>query len=164
MDFLFSGQIVGVLISALGVLFLFYMRRGQRDTGEQDSTPEAYLVDVKYVTDKREYKLKDTVTTIGRTKKKDANLCIAKNTISSPHAQIEYRNGNFYLTDLRSRNGTYLNNEKEKITGEIYIRNGDIITFDEYMFRFVVADKKKQAAGHTDKESYSHTIMRDPTD
>lgn len=164
MEFLFSGQLVGILVSALGVLFIAYMRKGRKDTGKQDSMPEAYLVDVKRATDKREYKIKDRVTTIGRTKGKDVNLCIAKNTISSSHAQIECKNGNFYLTDLRSRNGTYLNNEKGKVTGEVYIRNGDIITFDEYIFKFVVVDRERQAAGHTDRESYNYTIMRNPTD
>ena len=163
MEFLFSGQLVGILVSALGVLVIAYIRKGRKDMG-QESTPEAYLVDVNRATDKREYKIKNKVTTIGRMGGKDVNLCIAKNTISSSHAQIEYRNSKFYLTDLRSRNGTYLNNEKEKVASEVYIRDGDIITFDEYIFKFVVLDRQRQAARHTDRESYDYTILRNPTD
>ncbi len=160
---LFSGQLVGILSSVLGVLLIVYIKKGREYEKDRFGAIEAYLVDMQNITDKEDYRIDRNVTTIGRMSGKDIDMRIARNTISASHAQIEHRNGKFYLTDLRSRNGTYLNGEKEKITSEVYLMDGDTITFDKYMFRFVVPDKERKA-NQTDGELHGNTIMRTSVD
>lgn len=105
---------------------------------EDVAIPEAYLVDVSEITDEKMYQIKRNVITIGRVEADDIDVWINKNTVSGAHAQIEYRDHSFYLTDLGSRNGTYLNEGRERITSEVRLKNDDIIYFDQYRFRFVV--------------------------
>jgi pSer/pThr/pTyr-binding forkhead associated (FHA) protein len=105
---------------------------------EDIAIPEAYLVDVSEATDEKMYQIKRNVITIGRVKADDIDVWINKNTVSAAHAQIEYRDHSFYLTDLGSRNGTYLNEGRERITSEVRLKNDDIIYFDQYRFRFVM--------------------------
>ena len=113
------------------------MRRD--DEEEQDlEIPEAYLLDTSGITDDRIHKITRRIVRIGRVKRDDIDICIDKNTVSAVHAQIEFRDGAFYLSDLGSRNGTYLNDERERITSEIRLNNSDIVYFDQYRFKFVV--------------------------
>jgi len=77
---------------------------------------------------------------------------IGIDTISAKHAQIEYRDNSFYLTDLGSMNGTYLNEGKDRITDEIRLKNGDVITFDHHKFKFILP-------GHEDKWVVSKPIQ-----
>ncbi len=116
MEFLHSGQLAGVFTVFLGILFIVYLRQNRRYGTGQDWIPEAYLVDLKNVTGKEEHRITKRVTTIGRIKGDNVDICIDGNTISSEHARIEYKNGSFYLTDLRSRNGTFLNRSEERIS------------------------------------------------
>ena len=54
-----------------------------------------------------------------------ADLEIDDSTVSFSHAQIEYKHGSLYISDLDSTNGTRINGEE--IFAETEIRNGDII-------------------------------------
>ncbi|MCP5468391.1 MAG: FHA domain-containing protein [Deltaproteobacteria bacterium] len=68
-----------------------------------------------------------------------ARLVIDDTFISRTHAVIEMENGKFYLKDLHSKNGTYLN-EKKLRPGERSpqpLRNGDRIRFNIVEFEFV---------------------------
>ena len=162
MEYFYSEQLVGIFTAALGVLFAIYIRKNRRFQPGQEEVIEAYLVDMENITDRKEHRICKKLTTIGRMKRKDIDICVAGTTISSAHAQIEYRNGNFYLMDLRSSNGTYLNSGKEKITGEVYLKDGDTIIFDKYKFRFVIPRQSRQRVKQLDEESYNHTILRAP--
>jgi pSer/pThr/pTyr-binding forkhead associated (FHA) protein len=42
----------------------------------------------------------------------DNDISLAYDLISRHHTQITYENGAYYITDLNSANGTYLNNKK----------------------------------------------------
>jgi len=77
--------------------------------------------------------LDKAVTRIGR--EADNDVVIRVPTVSSHHAQIEYRQGQFHLRDLRSTNGTFVN--KEKIEGEVLLKSGDIVRFDEFRYTFM---------------------------
>ena len=151
MGSLYLGQLIGFLTAVLGFLLFAYVRENRRD---QDDVIEAYLLDIKRNTDRKEHRISKKLTTIGRARSRDIDVCIPKGTISELHAQIEYRNGNFYLTDLRSLNGTYLNGAKEKVTGQTYMRHGDIIEFGDCMLKFVVPEKVKQKVRHSYRDSY----------
>lgn len=161
MEFLYSGRLVDILITAAVILLA---ARVHKDRKEQDEDIRAYLLDMDNNTGKTEHKISRKVTTIGRIKGRGVDLCVPKNTVSEQHAQIEYRNGNFYLTDLRSGNGTYLNGSKEGITGQVYLRDGDTITFDKYTFKFVLSREAKRHVKQPYGGAYNRTILKGPSD
>ena len=76
---------------------------------------------------------------VGRDSSND--IVIPKDSISSLHATIEYRNGYFYLEDHRSTNGTRLNNTKLKENQPVWLKSGDKIHFAVYEFRFLLHDQ-----------------------
>ncbi len=78
------------------------------------------------------------VIRIGRAETND--VVIPHETVSSQHALIEFRDGSFYLRDLRSANGTFVNGKRfsdpESIR-EMVLKHRDRIRFDAYEFEFV---------------------------
>ena len=54
--------------------------------------------------------------------------------VSRRHAQILERRGQYFIEDLRSRNGTYVNNVQ--IENRVELHDDDLITFCDYTFRF----------------------------
>jgi pSer/pThr/pTyr-binding forkhead associated (FHA) protein len=80
----------------------------------------------------RQINIAGAVTTIGRA---DTNkVCIPSDRVSRRHATIEWTGDRFMLTDLGSRNGTYLNNEKVKACR---LANGDAIVIGDCQLRFL---------------------------
>jgi pSer/pThr/pTyr-binding forkhead associated (FHA) protein len=59
---------------------------------------------------------------------------IAERTVSGQHARIRFHKGKFYLQDLRSANETKLNGQK--VAGEVELRSGDVIRFDQFGYTF----------------------------
>ena len=55
--------------------------------------------------------------------------------VSRHHAQILENHGNYYLEDLRSRNGTQLN--KQPVQGKAELRESDVIGICDFEFRFL---------------------------
>ena len=111
--------------------------------GEASDTavPEAYLMDLDGTTGKDMHIIDKTLIKVGRAKTDDVAIHIGRSTVSSKHAQIQYKNGGFYLTDLGSSNGTYLN--KERITSQVPLNSEDVISFDQYKFKFVVCNPER---------------------
>ena len=72
--------------------------------------------------------------TIGRSKKCD--IYINNPYLSKVHAQITFEEGRFYITDMESTNGTYLNGNKLG-THPVRLRDNDKITFGDLSFLFV---------------------------
>ncbi len=68
------------------------------------------------------------------------NIVIDHDTISSRHAAISYREGNFHLRDLGSTNGTFLNGVR--LDREIMLSDGDNITFGTFNTLFVRIKRK----------------------
>ena len=80
----------------------------------------------------RQVNIAGPVTTIGRA---DSNkLCIDSERVSRHHAAIEQVGDRFVLTDMGSRNGTYVNNKKVR---SIVLANGDAITIGDCQIRFL---------------------------
>lgn len=72
-------------------------------------------------------------TTIGRSESTD--LIVADGSVSRLHAELERRNdGNFYLSDAGSLNGTKLNGKK--LTGAKQVKPGDVVVFGSVELRF----------------------------
>lgn len=75
-----------------------------------------------------------TVTTIGR--KSSNNIIITNDYTSSQHARIERReNGQFWLTDLRSRNGTLFNGQLIQANDPVLLEVGDLIKIGKVEFK-----------------------------
>lgn len=72
--------------------------------------------------------------TIGRL---DSNVIqLASNGVSRQHAKIVVEGGNFFLLDLKSGNGTFLNGLTLKPNEKNLLRSGDTITIDNYEIGF----------------------------
>ena len=75
----------------------------------------------------------DPYTTIGR--RADNAIVLAETSVSAMHAEIVYEGGQWWLRDLRSTNGTFVNGEQ--VTGQIRLESGDNVQFSNVAARFV---------------------------
>lgn len=66
----------------------------------------------------------------------DCTVVIDEPALSGVHAGIESRNGAWYVSDLGSTNGTFVNGRP--VTGATYIESGDIVQFGRMQLQFVV--------------------------
>jgi pSer/pThr/pTyr-binding forkhead associated (FHA) protein len=62
-------------------------------------------------------------------------IVIVHPTISGRHASLRAKEGKFFLTDLDSTNGTYLNQERNSISRE-EIKDNDLIRLGEVTLKF----------------------------
>jgi len=86
----------------------------------------AYLKIIEANKDVRVYELARRVLTIGRAPTNP--IQVLDDDISRVHAQIRYENGQYVITDMKSKNGTYLNNvliKENKLSAGDRIRIGD---------------------------------------
>lgn len=67
----------------------------------------------------------------------DVDAVISKDTISHFHAVINRENKEFYLEDLNSTNGTFVNDEVLAYKEKKQLKSNDIIRFADVKFRFV---------------------------
>ncbi|HOV87176.1 MAG TPA: FHA domain-containing protein [Syntrophobacteraceae bacterium] len=84
----------------------------------------------------KEYHLKKGQSlTIGR---KSTNDVVIENLgVSGHHAKIDSIDDNFLLTDLQSRNGTFVN---EKLISSHWLKHGDLITIGKHTLAFAFAE------------------------
>lgn len=71
--------------------------------------------------------------TIGR--RRSCDLCLLDTGISREHARIEYRDGIYYIIDLGSTNGTYVNSVRVSVSK---IEPGDVIKLGATWLEFKV--------------------------
>jgi hypothetical protein len=71
--------------------------------------------------------------TIGRGA--DCAIVIDEPSVSALHAQLEARNHAWYVTDLGSTNGTFVNGRQ--ISGSVYIESDDVVQFGRITFQLV---------------------------
>jgi signal transduction histidine kinase len=79
-----------------------------------------------------EYPLADDSLTIGR--QPDVGLLLNQDGVSRKHARVTREADRFFLEDLSSSNGTFVNGQR--LTGRSELHDGDEITIDPYLFRF----------------------------
>lgn len=63
----------------------------------------------------------------------DVTLRINRPTVSSLHAEVFVRDGELWLRDLNSTNGSYVNGTP--VTGEMQLERGDLVQFADVAFR-----------------------------
>lgn len=101
------------------------------------------MPDIKLHFDGKEVVASDGVTTIGRTTD-NAVAFPGDSNVSRYHAEIELRGAEYCLIDLSSSNGTAVNGQK--VTGEVYLKNGDEIVFGGTSRLVFGGAKEEQAA------------------
>lgn len=80
-------------------------------------------------------KINKQVFLIGK-KENEVDGYIGTKTVSRVHARIEISEGNYYIEDLNSTNGTYLNGERLEYRQKVKLKAQDKIVFgiEEYVF------------------------------
>ena len=91
-----------------------------------------WLLDLTGEHVERVYELSDEQAIIGR--REDCAVCLHGNTISRRHAQVRHADGQYFLSDLGSTNGTMLNSEA--LVGEEQLRDRDEIGVGIYKLIF----------------------------
>ena len=65
----------------------------------------------------------------------EVEILLHDTAVSAKHASLRYKDGKFYLTDLDSTNGTFLNDNPEPITRE-ELRDNDVVRLGEMQLKF----------------------------
>ncbi|MGH8677393.1 MAG: FHA domain-containing protein [Burkholderiales bacterium] len=128
------GWVLGLVLAAGAVALAFWIVRSR-------PAVTGCLRDVGRYTGQELYPLRGKLTRIGRDPKKN-DVVIPQDTVSSQHAQIEIRGTTFYLKDLRSGNGSFVNGKKISDADEIReppLKHGDRLRFDAFEFEFEFA-------------------------
>jgi len=90
----------------------------------------------------------------------DAQIIIPSQAVSRMHAQITVNAGNFYIEDLKSRNGTTVNNKP--VTSPTQLRNEDKIKICDFLFVF--ADETNTGSSFDVKPELPPAMRKKPAD
>ena len=131
--------LVILFLISIVTLILIYKRQSKKteftSAVQPQNKPFAYLVTQEE--DSKRYPITNTTWRIGRSR--DNELSIADNSISRLHAEIHrYNNGSFFIIDMQSLNGIYVN---EKQVSNKKLQEGDIIEIGDISLRFTYQSK-----------------------
>ena len=98
-------------------------------------TPYAYLISLPMETFSRSIRLDPGIITIGRSRSN--TIYLAHGSASRNHARISLIDGQYVLSDLKSRNGTYVNKKRIK---NITLKHNDQIVLGNRSFVFSLKD------------------------
>lgn len=82
-----------------------------------------------------DFQIQGLSCTIG--KEDGVELRLERETISRIHAKIEYLEKNYYIEDLNSTNGTFLNEEPLLYKKRVQLKENDMIRFADVRYRFL---------------------------
>ncbi|HKY63641.1 MAG TPA: FHA domain-containing protein [bacterium] len=88
--------------------------------------------------EEQEYTLPQDSIVFGRINTCDIELPIK--SVSRRHAEIVREDADYFLSDLKSGNGTFLNNQKIKPLEKNLLRSGDLIRIEDYEIRFLLTE------------------------
>jgi len=99
----------------------------------------AYLISLPMETFSRSIRLDPGIITIGRSRSN--TIYLAHGSASRNHARISLIDGQYVLSDLKSRNGTYVNKKRIK---NISLKHNDRIVFGDRPFVFSLKDPENE--------------------
>jgi hypothetical protein len=114
--FLFAAGLLAFLLAILWILWRDLARQRQQQNG-MHPTP------LTLTTAGLARSFNAPTLLLGRSP--DCDVCLDDATVSAQHARLSYHHNQWWLEDLRSRNGTLLNDEP--ITTPTVITRGDVI-------------------------------------
>jgi transcriptional regulator with PAS, ATPase and Fis domain len=91
-----------------------------------------YLVLYKDDEEIAKYEIDKNLIKIGRLP--DNHICLSDRSVSGYHCELRFKDDQFVLKDLKSTNGTYVNQRKIK---EVVLSFGDVITLGRLTFKFL---------------------------
>lgn len=136
-----------------------------KPTTAVDHNAAAKLVDVMDEDNVHEYVISETITTIGRISAND--IYIHDEMVSGHHAKIIRFQNNFFIEDLISTNGTFVNGKRIK---KCVLKDGDNIAFGPYKMLFQMdssaltheTSEEKDNAFSDNVVSFEDTILGGP--
>jgi hypothetical protein len=84
----------------------------------------------------------DGILTLGRSR--DSGCVLNDPTVSRRHAKLRCHDGDWWLSDLRSTNGTLVNGYR--VVDEVAVRPGDRVTFGALTYRLALPHRRSGAA------------------
>ena len=122
------------LAGALYILWQELKQRGVDDLTQQ--VPVLTLTQYDPDGSERVYKFSESKIMIGRDTAIDLN--IDDKTISARHAQLLYQHGQWWVEDLQSTNGTFLN--LDPVREQIVITDGDQVRCGRVVLQIAIED------------------------
>jgi FHA domain len=138
-----------LLILRLGMAFALYVFLGwgflvlwrdlkrHSDLLASRQVPQITLAAQMVEGDMVEYQFKGQEVLIGREQSCDVPL--EDLTVSGQHARLVYHHGQWWIVDLNSRNGTYLN--KEPVISQVVLATGDELKFGGVVVQIAIGDR-----------------------
>ncbi len=139
----YIGAGVAVLSLLLGIIVFARQKRPAGSVADSRlNAPKAFLNDLQEVSGKASYELSGKPMLVGRSNVTGDDgiyhLVINEPTIGRRHAIIDYKDYTYWLVDLNSSNGTYLNGKKT--SDQVPLKHGDRIRFHKTEFEFVMPE------------------------
>jgi pSer/pThr/pTyr-binding forkhead associated (FHA) protein len=134
--------ILRVLIAAslyafLGLALYLLWRDLQQHSKLSISTQPPVLTLIRY-SDEEPVANRFTVTEVILGRDPGCDFVLEDSTVSAQHSRLSFRQGHWWVEDLRSTNGTYLNNEP--ISASLVITNGDEIRCGQAVLTVIIGE------------------------
>ena len=104
----------------------------QRSGGHKLTLVQTHSIET--TSEPREYAFDTAEITLGRNP--DNDVVLSANSVSKQHARLMFRDGDFYLEDLGSRMGTFINKKRLSETLPVRLQEGDQFSLFPYNFTF----------------------------
>lgn len=111
-----------------------------------------------------EYLFDRLPVTIGRAGTSHLTLPDYKRVVSKEHAQLSESSGSIYLTDLGSKNFTYLNGHRLEPNQAYPIADGDAVQIGDFTIRFIELAPQETDLSRTILEDAPYASMGNPFD
>lgn len=93
---------------------------------------------------------------IGRSSRCEINLSSIK--VSRLHGSISYQQGNYFYTDLASREGTFINNQRVNVNQKTHLSSRDILKIVDFLITVEAVGKKESQPSVVEKNSSSPMV------